>query len=401
MITLSTSCGIPKQKSGAVSAAEIDIRFCGSQCVFSELPNDLRFYWLGPEPESLLALGSKFCWKNLLPRERNSNHVIAVRQCVPGDISLEHRMRLLSTLEANPVSQVVRVHRHCRCGIVLERVEGRLLSTTNHQIMSARSFDQRSISISWVEFAKGMACLCRGLSDLHSHGIAHNDAFPFNAVARGPNDWVWIDLGDILQSDPMSLAIDIFTFLYYTFLPKLAQIGLVPNHAVAKIGNLINAAPSSSLLIEMERLLLELAEAESMVPIDKTHLSEEIKGLFCRTDSLGYIASTLITKGFMELQTAFEWNASLAKQREDIIELESTRHLLAEREIQRTLKNRYEAEIAELKGWNQELEKAKIWLDEQRKNWMEKATQLAGEIERAAAKPPGMMERLLGKRPKK
>jgi hypothetical protein len=230
-------------------------------------------------------------------------------------------------------------------------------------------------ALSWTDFTRILSNLTEGLQNLHELGIAHADPFPINAMVIDKQG-IWVDVNGIVNASSLSKAVDIWTYLTYTVMTRLLKLRTWDPEFPKRILAIVARAKLHDILPQICQLLKQSADAPAtadspMTPTDLAKIASMCSeyDMQLRTDELGDVARRLAPAGLTHFYISFEWNAQVAAERERYLAAEQVRHMLVEREIQRTLTLRYQAQIDELKGWTVELEQARAWLEGQRNNW--------------------------------
>jgi hypothetical protein len=366
-----------RPKQSYLSLSECEIEVCSSTCVFAHLPDEFKIIRHGHREDWPAIISKNRLWLNFSDTVHPPGHPLYTPEM---NITQDEREALLKHISQAGPAHVVRVHEVCDCGLVIDLIEGWPLADINswpvwHRSSSNQSVDALLAALSWTDFTRILSNLTEGLQNLHELGIAHADPFPINAMVMDKQG-IWVDVNGIVSASPLSKAVDIWTYLTYTVMTRLLKLRTWDPEFLKRILTIVARAELHDILPQISQFLKQSANAPAtadlpVVPGDLAKIAGMCSeyDMQLRTDELGDVARRLAPAGLVHFYISFEWNAQVAAERERYLAAEQVRHMLVEREIQRTLTLRYQVQIDELKGWTVELEQGRAWLEGQRNNW--------------------------------
>jgi len=393
MIKLAQERFRPHQASFSLEECQID--FCSSACIFQNLPSSPQIVRHGSSKSGLAIVSGQELWLNISDETHPQDHPLYL---LDQKVTISERYMLLERIKQVMPEHVVKILSLCHCGMVIEILDGLPFvdigtSPLWHRKMYRSQHQRDALSkMRWAEFLAVMTDLGEGIQALHEQGVAHGDLFPFNAMVTTDNRGVWVDLNDVLPATSLAIALDIWTFINYTFMASLLRLKSWQPEVVRQIVEIVAEKKQEHILrtVVSDLKIANDQHNESEIPLNEQALAvlAEIyhqSGLQAREDDLGYVSQLLSFKGLIHFYGVFEWNARVARERERRLAAEQVRHTLVEREIQRTLSLRYQAQIEGQTAWITELEQGKAWLEEQWRNWQRIAEEREATIRQQEA----------------
>lgn len=361
-----------RSNQATLAAHEYQITYCSEQCVFHNVPDNEQAVVQSAQAGSIALLSAGQLWLNISHETHAADHPLYVSE---QQITVSARAQLLRTVQQAKPVHVVSVRDVCACGMIIDVLEGLPLANVHqrpawHRSAFRSEHDDALATMSWSMYLDVIADLAEGVQALHEAGIVHGDLFAFNAIVQDEHG-IWIDLNDILPATARGVAVDVWTFMTYTVMTSLMRLKHWQPTVIADAFAIVEQAAVGDILRQLASHFRQARQQNrEEQPFNNSDLSiiGEIYQRHApqqRSDELGSVARLLSAKGLLHTYRAYEWNAAVAMERERFLAAEQSRHMLVERELQRTLSQRYEGEITALKHWINELEQGKSWLDEQ------------------------------------
>lgn len=323
--------------------SSITYQFCGDHCVYRTLPGNAIAIEHGHDGRRAVVSGQRV-WLPFDDQPHPPGHPLHT----PGKVD---RTKLLGRIAASPPSGCVPVAAVCRCGYVIPLLfEDSIVPPVQKPAWVHRFVEpqiQHSLHLdSWPRFRAVVVSLAQGLQNLHARGVAHGDAYLFNAVWQPPGA-LWIDLGRTAPLTAESAALDAFVFLHFGVLQLVTDIACPP--AGLKALRAACAAPLSASLELLSQLPEDdgpasKPEAETVLEMIELHLAANA------TSS----APRLSMRALYAYYRALRWSEHAAARFELRLTLEQARHQIAEREIHRVMRLENNREVQRLaKGLDQ------------------------------------------------
>lgn len=363
---------------------QVVVAFCSAECVLHQVPAEARAARLSSGSEQPLLVTSDRLFLNVSSRAHPPGHPLHGAQ--PPQ-SPERRAGWLRKLVGAKLQGVVEVHAVCDCTLCIALISGPPLvdaGTRPPWLLALAPADRRDAAsaLTLRQLFGVLSDLATGLDLLHQQGLVHGDPFSSNAMVTQDGRGLWVDLNGVHPLTDELRALDIWGFALYALIAASAAAPTWNRKALEAALGELNTTPLAQCLSRMAGALRLAAEAdEAGAPVDDAAIGELAQlfagcGLERREDLLGQVHRRASSVGLVRAFTAFQWNRQCATRWETLFEAERVRHRLVEQELNRTLTQRYQGQLDELRGWIAELEKAKAWNSEQRVSWEAESNRL-------------------------
>lgn len=188
------------------------------------------------------------------PKARTEKHIYGVAHNGKTQGEL---WKAISSLESD---NLMKIYDLCDCSAIVEIEDGISLYNANTtpdwfvQRRGREDYFEKNNVIKHDEWKKIIGGLASGLEVLHKAGIAHGDAFPYNAIVNDNNEAKWIDFGNC-SDDTQYLLKDVIVFFFYTLLFSLHRCDIYSKSMLDDLCEVFEKKNSTDMLIDIQKAI--------------------------------------------------------------------------------------------------------------------------------------------------